>query len=132
MESKAMRKFVCILLPVLALAFTSCQKKWTSEVELGVFSTRINLEQEADNFVVTVFSNQGWTAAVADGSSWISIKEDSGNALGYIHASSSDNFDDYARVGKLKLTSASGKEIIVNIVQSGSLEKASDVPDSLL
>lgn len=127
-----MRKFIYILLPVLALAFTSCQKQWTSDVELGVFSTRINLGQESDNFVVTVFSNQDWTATVTEGASWITIKENSGNALGYIHAASDNNFDDYARVGKLKLSSASGKEMIVNIVQSGSLEKAADVPDSLL
>lgn len=133
MENNDMKK-INFILAVLTfiLAFTSCEKRWVSEVDLGVFSTRINCENQlAEDFTITVFSNQSWSAQVIAGTDWLTISDGTGNELGFIHTNHGEHFEDYARIGKIKI-SASNKEIIVNIVQAGNKEKASDVPDELL
>lgn len=127
-----MKKSILVLLASL-LVFTGCEQKWVSGQDLGVYSTRINLSEvhEAD-FVLTVFSNQGWTASVSQGADWLSLQETSGSSLGYVHVHADANMEDAARVAKILLKANSGVSKVVNIVQSGNEEKAADVPDELL
>ncbi len=127
-----MKKYIFVLLASL-LVLTGCEQKWVSDLDLGVYNTRINLStvHETD-FVLTVFSNQGWNASVTQGSEWLSLQETSGNSLGYIHASADANMEDAARVGKIFLKANSGASLVVNIVQTGNEEAAADVPDELL
>ena len=122
-----------ILAAVLLLAFPSCQKEWVSSVERGVDTARINIsEQLSQQFVITVYSNQEWSASVIQGSEWLSILDGTGKGLGFIHAVYGDNFEDNARIGKIEILASSGKKKIVNIIQSGNNETASSVPDELL
>jgi len=132
MESNEMKRYILILIAVL-FAATSCEKTWVSSQELGVDSNRLNYESTiGSDFTVSVLSNQEWTASVTQGPEWLTLKDNSGSGLGYIHAHCDDNNIASARVGKIKIVAASGKTIIVNFVQAGSDEKAADVPDELL
>lgn len=132
MESNAMKKYLLIILAVV-FAAVSCEKIWVSNQELGVNSNRFNYESTEESDVnVAVLSNQDWTVAVLQGPEWLTLKDNSGSGPGTIHAHCTANTIPSARVGKLKITSASGKTIVVNIVQAGSEQKASDIPDEML
>lgn len=127
-----MKKYI---LMILAVAFTavSCEKAWVSNQELGVNSTRVNYESIAESDVnISVLSNQNWTVDVVQGPEWLTLKDNSGSGPGIIHAHCAANTIPSARVGKLQITSASGKIIVVNIVQAGSEQKASDILDEML
>ncbi|MBO4446569.1 MAG: BACON domain-containing protein [Bacteroidales bacterium] len=129
-----MKRYI-ILIIAAALAFfaPSCQKSWEMEQDLNVYSTRINLNNVYEcSFTVTVFSNQDWSASVSGGSSWLTLQENGGSGLDYLHVYADSNMDPQARVGKIALQNASGKKLTINIVQSGSDEAAADVPDELL
>lgn len=128
-----MKKILLTIFAVAAVfALTGCEKKWTSSIELGVYGTRINCEDQLmQDFTITVFSNTDWNAEVTLGEDWLSIEETSGKNLGYIHAHHDDHFGDEARKGKIRIWT-SGKEVVINVVQAGNKEKASEVPDELL
>lgn len=128
-----MKKIHLILVALtLAFALTGCTERWVSQIELGVFGTRLNCENQLEeDFTITVFSNQSWQAQVISGNDWLTILDDSGAELGFIHAHHGEYFEDLARVGKIRI-SAADKEIIVNVVQAGNKEKASEYPDELL
>lgn len=127
-----MKRYLLLLLAML-FAFSACEKKWESSLDLGVYSTRINLSDVYEkDFTLTVFSNQDWTSVVTMGADWLSLKENGGSSLGYVHVHADASMAENVRVGKITLRAASGKELVVNIVQSGSVEKAADFPDELL
>jgi hypothetical protein len=127
-----MKKYILLILAA-ALALSGCQKQWQwSGGDLGVNSTRINLAKEGGPFTVSVFSDTGWTALVTRGADWLKLEETSGSGLGTIHLESDQNFEDPARVAILELTADTGKVIEVNIVQSGTKETATSIPDDLL
>ena len=126
-----MKKYIILILAAV-LALSGCQKKWQWTADLSVNATRINLEKGEGSFTVTVFANAGWNALVTKGADWLKLEETSGSGTGTIHLKNSENFLDPARVAVLVLTADTGKEIKVNIVQSGTKEKATDVPDDLL
>lgn len=129
MENKSMKRYA-ILFVAAVMALCSCSKEWTSGLDLGVNSTRVNLGQLSDDFVLTVFSNQTWAASVVEGE-WLSLKETGGSGLGYLHCSVTDNLENNARIAKVQLSCPS-RTIVVNIVQSGNVETAASVPDNLL
>ena len=127
-----MKKYI-ILIRAAALALCGCQKQWQwSGGDLGVNSTRVNLTKDAGAFTVTVFSDKGWTALVTKGADWLKLEESSGSGIDTIHLENSENFEDPARVAVLVLTADTGKVIEVKIVQSGTKETASSIPDELL
>lgn len=127
-----MKKYILLLLASL-FVLTGCEQKWVSGQDLGVYSTRINLSTVHETeYVLTVFSNQGWTASVSQGSDWLSLKETSGSSLGYVHVHADANMEDPARIGKILLKANSGASKVVSVVQSGNEEAAADVPDELL
>ena len=126
-----MKKYI-ILLITAGMALSGCQKQWQWTGELSVNSTRINLAKAESEFTVTVFSNTSWTALVTRGADWLKLTESGGSGIATVHLQNQENFDDAARVASLVLTADTGKEIIVNIVQSGKNETATSVPDDLL
>lgn len=126
-----MKKYI-ILLFAAVLALSGCQKQWQWSGELGVNSTRINIAKAEGEFTVTVFSNTSWTAMVTRGADWLKLTETGDTGIATIHLQNQENFEDPARVANLVLTADTGKEIIVNIVQSGKNETATSVPDDLL
>lgn len=128
-----MKKILMTVVAVVAMfALSGCEKKWESSIELAVFSTRLNCEDQLmQDFTITVMSNTDWNAEVSLGNDWLSITETSGSGLGFIHAHNDDHFGDEARKGKIRIWT-SGKEVTINVVQAGNKEKAADVPDELL
>lgn len=126
-----MKKYIILILAA-AMALSGCEKKWQWTGELSVNDTRINLPVAETAFTVSVFSSTGWTALVTKGADWLKLTETSGSGMGTIHLRGGENLLDAARVAVLVLTADTGKVIEVKIVQSGTKEKASDVPDDLL
>jgi len=128
-----MKKYFILLFLAMLSAFPACRQKWESSQELSVYSTRINLADVYEkDFTLTVFSNQDWTAGVTLGQEWLSVMENGGSSMGFVHLHADANLESSVRVGKITLRAASGKETVVNIVQSGENEKAADLPDELL
>ena len=126
-----MKKYIILILAAV-LALSGCQKRWEWSGELSVNDTRINLPKAETEFTVSVFSNTGWTALVTKGADWLKLDETTGSGMGTIHLRGSENVLDAIRAAVLVLTADSGKVIEVNIVQSGTKEDASKVPDDLL
>ena len=127
-----MKKYIIILLAATLALFTSCQNKWQLSTDLGVNSTRINLSTAEGEFTVTGCSNTSWTALVTRGADWLKLTETSGSGIQTIHLRNDQNTEDPARIATLVLTANTGTVVEVNIVQSGTQERATDVPDNLL
>lgn len=127
-----MKRLINILLAVLLIAgaATACQEEWKSSNELGVNETRLNINTtDEGTFTLPVYSGMSWTMDVIQGEDWLSPGSFSGEGIGYINFTYAASAETNARVAKVQLKSASGKEIIVVVVQNGMIQKASELSE---
>lgn len=117
---------------VAALLCISCNKQWQSSNELGVNTTRINISstQEGD-FRFPIYSNTDWKLVITEGTDWLS-GNCSGSGIKDVVLTYSENAADDARIAKFTVTTGSGKSVSVNVVQSGLIQSASSIKDSIL
>lgn len=127
-----MKKYIIALFVCLA-ALVSCQKDWTWTGDISVNATRINISANTEGeFTISVFSGKAWDVLVTQGADWLKTVESKGEGLGTVHLSYGANLEDDARIAKVVLTESGGKTVTVSVVQSGSVEKAADIPDYLI
>lgn len=125
-----------VLLSFIALAMLSgCQKKWETEIELGVNNTRINIPwanaQDNYDFTFPVYSNGDWTIRHAEGGDWLSLGMESGSGTKYVPVHTLPNILTNPRVVRVEVK-GSGKTIQVYFVISSETVKAEDIDDALL
>lgn len=126
-----MRKLIYMIISALLLmSVTSCQDEWKSANELGVNDTRLNISTtDEGTFTLPVYSGYSWTVTLTQGEDWLTPDISSGEGMGYVQFAYSANDATTARVAKVLLKASTGKEIIVTVVQSGMIQKASELSD---
>ena len=132
MENNDMKRLFLYITAAL-LCLCSCNKEWTSAVDLGVNNTRINISwsqaQEQFDFIFPVYSTGEWTAEIVAGGDWLTISDNSGKGTGYIKCSCQPNTVDRLRAVKMEVA-GSGKVIPVYFVVSSSSITAADLADA--
>lgn len=127
-----MRKYIIALFTCLA-ALVSCQKDWTWTGDISVNTKRIDISANTEGeFTISVFSGKTWDVLVTQGADWLKCVESGGEGLGTVHMSYGANLEDDARIAKVIFTESDGKTVTVSVVQSGSVEKANEIPDYLI
>lgn len=131
MNDESMRKLIYMILSAAVLmTAASCQEKWTSDNELGVNDTRLNIRTtDEGTFTFSVYSGTDWTLTVTQGEDWLIPRTGSGNGIGYVEFAYTYNPGTSARVAKFTLKASTGKEIEVCVVQSGMTQDASSLTD---
>ena len=126
-----MRKLIYMIWSAAVLMVAaSCQEKWTSDNELGVNDTRLNIDTTDEGiFTFPVYSGQEWAVVMTQGEEWLTPDIRSGKGIGYVQFTYAYNPDTAARVAKFTIKASGGKEIEVCVVQNGMTQKASSLTD---
>ena len=112
-----MRKW--ILLIVAVLAFSACNKPYTTNIALGVNNETIQLPSfEEGHCFITVFSSGSWTIRIEEGSDWARLGQTSGSGIDYVRFDYDENFSGVERVAVV-LVEGSGKQCRIEIKQPG-------------
>lgn len=124
-----MKKLYILFLALASLfAASSCEKPFTTSIDLGVNTLRVNLPVDTEEFWFSVYSDGEWTVTTADADGWLSTDTAGGSGNGTVHFTCPANEDESARVTSFNVSGGSaGKSITVHVVQAGTAEKASDV-----
>lgn len=124
-----MRKLYIMFLALASLlAASSCEKPFTTSIDLGVNTLRVNLPAAAQEFWFSVYSDGAWTVSMSAEDSWLATDTAGGSGNGTVHFTGSENVDEAARVARFDISGGSkGRSITVHVVQAGTSEKASDV-----
>lgn len=109
----------------LLLTAVSCQKEFTSSIDLAVTDTQINIESpDEGSCVITVYSNTDWQAYLDPASAdWARIGNsdglrESGSSLGFIHFAYGENDTGADRSATITIQSKN-KTVKVTLTQYG-------------
>lgn len=106
-----------IIICMLVLALTACQKRFEKHWDLAVDATSYTLPYTGDSFPLYVYCSNDWTATLQADGDWISILPgtQSGSGNGVVRIEYKDN-DSAPREASLVLRSE-GNSITVTLTQ---------------
>ena len=119
-----MRYYLNILITILLTAFIACSESSIEDLDpqqpvssLSVNKTSVTVDAASAKESIVITSSDSWTASTND--AWISLSATSGSSTQTVTISVDENTTTSKRTGKITVSNASGKSVVITVNQDG-------------